>query len=173
MVKDELYYSVSEPDYDVWDNDKYQVSTLTIFFVTPDDRKRMDNIFKEEEYGKKYVSDSCAIVVLRYQRDRTRDKEGSETMDPNKRIISSWYAEEIQHIPRCYSGIDVVKIETIGRLLRKMEKKSDEIYAKGLSITDGNDQYKRRVFLLKEIGAKELLYNRCEHRYYHRVGVYA
>jgi hypothetical protein len=158
--KTELYYQVTKPDYDEWNNGDYQHATIHIYEVTPDDR-----VFNDRHYpGEMYVSTHDELCVLSYQRDRTRDSNGNETFDPDKRVVSVWYAEEIYHIPKRCCSIDIDKVERIARLLRKMEKYRDKIYEKGLSIQNGGDDLQCRIFLLKGIGASEVYYSTSDYK---------
>lgn len=161
MVKTEIYYQVVKPDYDEWGRERYQHATISIFEVTPEERERYDRYYP----GAGYIDDSSLVFRLSYQRDRTRDRDGNETFDTDKAVVSRWYAEDIDHIKHSL-GIDIDKIENTAKILRKMEKTLKKIWDKGLSVSEGDDHLKLRIFLLNEIGAREIYYNREKHGFF-------
>lgn len=162
MVKTKLYFQVVKPDSDDWKNGNYQHATIGVFEVTAEEEEH----WKKYNLGDGYVDDSTLVFRVSYQRDRTRDINGNETADPQKRVNSPWYAERIEDIKNGFSCINIDKLETAAKILRRMEKAEKKIYDRGLSISNGQDQFHSRVFLLKEIGAQELYFSREKHGYY-------
>ena len=168
--KTELYYWLKTPDYDEWGGRDYQSATLDIYEVTPEQREWHDRYFP----GDMYVdASSDEVMRLSYQRDRTKDKTGEYTSDPNLKVVSPWYAEDIEHIKRDCFAISSKSVERAAKLLKRMEKISDDIYSKGLTIQYAEDDLKRRVYLLKALGAKELVYSKEDHRLRQLERVYA
>ena len=160
--KPELYYQVQKPDYDAPWNGNYQSARVLIYEIDQQERENLDRYYP----GENHIGTDNMICAFKYQRDRTRDINGDETFDPDKKVTSVWYAEEIDQIKRGWSGINVKALKRLVKILEKMEKVHDSISDKGLLIEGGDDQLKLRVFLLKELGAAEVYYSNTTHQVY-------
>ena len=155
MVKTEIYYRIQKPGCDESWNGNYQTATIDIYEVDPVERERI-NRYHPNDFR---IDTDSLIASLSYQRDRHLDINREETTDPAKRVYSPWYAEEIERIKNDYSGISIDKVERLAKILKRMEKELKAIHDKGLSVQNGNDQFELRKFLLKAIGAREIIYS--------------